>query len=77
MEKIPTSTLTSPNYDTWVILFDEKNNRIGYTHTQKEADDICIKNSKISWEEATIIIKSKEERMNEYKRLTKFTIHDF
>ena len=91
MEKLPTQSATAtatatatikatnlqPDYDNWVILFDENNNKFGYTHTQKEADDICMKNSKLSWEEAKVIIKSKEKRIAEYNSLKQYTVNDF
>ena len=72
-----TSNYSQHDYDNWVILFDENNNKFGYTHTQKEADDICMKNSKISWEEAKVVIKSKEKRITEYNILKQFTVNDF
>ena len=86
MEKLPTQSVDAttkatnyyqPDYDNWVILFDENNNKFGFTHTQKEADDICMKNSKISWEEAKVVIKSRDKRISQYNILKQYTVNDF
>lgn len=41
------------------IWFNDK--KIGYTHTSKEADDICKKESKYSWSYGKINKKLKSE----------------
>ena len=46
---------------------------IGYTHTDKEADDICKKNNNYSWDYSTII-KSKIGRIKLYNSLPQLCI---
>ena len=48
----------TPNYDTWIVMFKD-NNIVGYVPTYKEADNICVYNSRYTWEYAKIFIKIK------------------
>ena len=66
-----------PRYEYWVILIDKNGNYIGYTHTQKEADDICMKTKDLTWEEGSEIIPNKKDRLETYKNLKQVTINDF
>ena len=59
-------------YDNWVLIY-KGDTIIGYTHTDKEADDICKKNNNYSWDYSTII-KSKIRRMELYNSLPQLCI---
>lgn len=66
-----------PAYDSWFIIIDKNNDYLGYTHTFKEADDICMKNPDYTWDKARILIKNKDKRLKIYNKLTQLTINDF
>tara|TARA_B100001093_G_scaffold496994_1_gene543376 strand:+ start:145 stop:357 length:213 start_codon:yes stop_codon:yes gene_type:complete len=67
----------TPSYESWVIIIDKNNEYLGYTHTFKEADDICMKNLDYTWDKARILIKNKQTRLKLYSELTQLTINDF
>ena len=76
MEKIPKEK-QAPSYAFWAIIFDKDGNKIGYTHTQKEADDICGINPDVSWEDISEVIPDEEEQKQVYIELNQLTINDF
>ena len=76
MEKIPKEK-QAPSYAFWAIIFDKDGNKIGYTHTQKEADDICGINPDVSWEDISDVIPDEEEQKQVYIELNQLTINDF
>ena len=61
----------NPTY-TWFLIY-KGDTIIGYTHTYKEADDICKKNINYSWDYSTII-KSNSERVKLYNSLPQLVI---
>ena len=75
MEKIPKEK--QPSYAFWAIIFDKDGNKIGYTHTQKEADDIFGINPDVSWEDISDVIPDEEEQKQVYIELNQLTINDF
>lgn len=65
-----------PNYDTWTIIFNRKNEYVGYSNTSKEADDICIKNPSLSWDFAKVIIQNKSKQKKIYNKLQLLTVNN-
>lgn len=76
MDKIPKAK-QPPSYAFWTILFDKDGNRIGYAHTQKEADDICGLNPELTWEDIAQVIPDPEEQKKVYLELNQLTVNDF
>ena len=76
MDKIPKEK-QPPSYAFWTILFDKDGNRIGYAHTQKEADDICGLNPELTWEDISQVIPDPEEQKKVYLELNLLTVNDF
>jgi len=72
-----TSKYKYPKYNSWAIIFDTNNIEIGVTNTSKEADDICIKSQKHSYDYGYEMYPSKDEQIEAYKRLNLLTINDF
>ena len=76
MDKLPKEK-QPPSYAFWTILFDKDGNRIGYAHTQKEADDICGLNPELTWEDIAQVIPDPEEQKKVYLELNQLTVNDF
>ena len=63
-------------YSSWsVILNGDK--IIGYTHTDKEADDICKIKSNLSWELAEFYFTNSLQLKIQYQQLPYLTLSDF
>ena len=61
--------------DYWTLIYN-KEVLIGFTPTYHEADAICKKNNKYTWEFARYIYKTKDERNEMIKILKQITIND-
>ena len=56
-------------YNTRTLIY-ENNKIVGYTNTVKEADDLCIKNPKYSWD-----FPPKNKKIN-YDKYKQFTVYN-
>jgi hypothetical protein len=61
--------------DYWALIYNN-HEILGFTPTYQEAEEICKKNNKYTWEFARYIYKSKDERDKIIKSLTQITIND-
>lgn len=66
---------TQPKYDSWTLIYRD-NKIIGYTHTEKEADDLCKNNNLLSWDSNKVVKGNlnKKELYKTLSQLTKYTI---